>query len=231
MPHLSLLRLPKSDGRWRNLSRYQAHQLAWKAFPDHEERPFLFHLAEHADRFGLLVQSTAAPDWSTVPDVEIGVKTTDFSRTSVGDVLSFSLLANATAMREYPDGTRRRVSVGANPDLRRARAEERGLMLTDVDLDRETTLLRWLDRQGERGGFTLNGELTPNPDRVCHVGPTVAYRVRKGDNRRGKPMTIHACNFTGRLTVTNPEAFTRVRVNGIGRAKGFGFGLLMAIES
>jgi CRISPR system Cascade subunit CasE len=242
MLHLSLLSLPKADARWRNLTRYQAHQLVWKAFPDHQRaaeqhgsgqdapgRPFLFHLADHTDRYGLLVQSTDAPDWNAVgADVPTQHKTTDPSQVQVNDRFSFSLSANPTAMREYPDGKRRRVSVAANPELRRDRAEGRGVDLPDDELDRETTLLRWLERQGERGGFRLEGSVLPDEDRICHAGPTITHRLYRDPRQRKAPITIHACDFTGRLRVTDPDAFVRARVEGIGRSKGFGFGLLMA---
>lgn len=236
MLHLSLLHLPKSDRRWNNLSIYQAHQLAWKAFPEEEQRPFLYHLQEHADHYGLLVQSTCAPDWSGLPDVEIGLKVTNPERVAAGDTFSFSLRANPTVHREgYQDGKRRRVAVSTNVELRQERARARGLDLEAETFDRETTLLRWLASKGERGGFELAGSLEPGPSRQCHAGPVVSYRIhREGPaqraGRHGKPpITIHGCDYTGLLRVTDPDAFARVRAAGIGRAKSFGFGLLMVI--
>jgi len=233
MLHLSLLHLDKSDLRWRTLSPYQAHQLVWKAFPAAEKRSFLYHLQEHADHHGLLVQSRQPPDWSSLPDVDMGLKVIDPARVAAGDTFSFALRANPTVQREgYADGKRRRVAVSANVDLRKKRAEARGLDIPEVTFDRETTLLHWLARKGDRGGFELVG-LLEGPNRYCHAGPTVSYKIYRGapEERRGqhseRPITIHGCDFTGRLRVTNADAFARTRAIGLGRGKAFGYGLLM----
>jgi CRISPR system Cascade subunit CasE len=198
----------------------------WKAFGEAEERPFLFHLAEHADRFGLLVQSTAEPDWQasgveTAPQT----KTVDLAQALPGDIFSFSLEANPTASRTYPDGRRRRVSVASNQDLRQTAAHRRGVTLTDADLDRETTLLRWLARKGEQGGFALMGSLDDPDTRICHASPTITHRLYK--HPKSKPVTIHSCTFTGHMRVTDAGEFANSRLQGVGRSKGFGFGLLM----
>ena len=238
MLHLSLLRLPKSDPRWRNLLLYQAHQVAWKAFPDERERPFLYHLQEHAAHFGLLVQSRRPPDWSSLPDVEVGLKVVDPCRVEAGDAFSFALRANPTAQREgYADGKRRRVAVSANVELRKERAAARGLDVAEEAFDRETTLLQWLARKGEQGGFALVGPLEPEVERRCHAGPTVTHRIyrtspeRRVQRRGERPITIHGCDFTGQLRVTDVDAFARTRALGIGKGRAFGFGLLMVMPS
>lgn len=234
MLHLSLLRLAKSDPRWRNLSSYEAHQVVWKAFSGQGQRPFLYHLQEHADHYGLLVQSQRPPDWSGLPGVEIGLKIVDPARVQAGDAFSFALRANPTAQREgYSDGKRRRVAVSANVELRKERAAARGLDVDEETFDRETTLLQWLARKGERGGFALIGSLEAGPERRCHAGPTVTYTIYRTapEQRHGKrlerPITVHGCDYTGLLRVTDAEAFARTRTRGIGRARAFGFGLLM----
>ena len=231
--HLSLLRLPRSDSRWRNLSNYEAHQLIWKAFPGESRRPFLFHLQEHADHFGLLVQSTRPPDWTALPGVDIRLKVIDPMRVHTGDAFSFSLRANPTAQREgYADGKRRRVAVSANVTLRQDRARARGLDLEEESFERDTTLLRWLGRKGQQSGFELIDSVEDAPELRCHAGPTVSYRIHRTRGKRqirsgAAPITIHGCDFAGYLRVTDPAAFARARAQGIGRAKAFGFGLLM----
>lgn len=234
MLHLSLLHLPTADPRWGNLSIYQAHQVIWRAFPREEKRPFLFHLQEHAGHYGLLVQSTCAPDWSGLPDVAIEMKIFDPARVREGDVFSFALRANPTVQRNgYADGRSRRIAVSANVELRKQRALARGLEVEQEVFDRETTLLTWLSRKGETGGFALAGPLDPDRQRKCHAGPTVTYRIHRTPEQevfgeRGTPpLTVHGCDFTGQLRVTDAGAFARARAEGIGRAKAFGFGLLM----
>jgi CRISPR system Cascade subunit CasE len=216
---------------------YEAHQIVWQAFPNQRERPFLYHFQEHADYFGLLVQSTLPPDWSHLSEVDIRVKVFDPRRVEVGDQYDFSLRANPTVQREgYADGKRRRVAVSANPDLRRRRAANRGLDVSVETFDREGTLLKWLARKGEQSGFALVGAFDDTQDTKCHAGPTISYRFHRSraghrSSSRFQPMTIHGCEFTGRLKVTDAETFATARCRGIGRARAFGFGLLMVRPS
>ncbi len=229
MLHLSLLHLPRNRPRWRHLDPYQAHQLAWKAFPevprDKGARPFLFSLDERNHHHSLLVQSTRSPDWAFL-DGDADVQTKTFSPEQIPEntPLRFFLRANPTVDRKgFRDGKKRRVAVGTNPELvfqQMGLPEDVPTTPAERAAWREEQLCDWLDRQGERGGFRVDS---------CAPGPIVARRIVRAKNgyTRGRPMTFHEVEFTGTLRVADAVAFTRTCARGVGRGKAFGYGLLM----
>ncbi len=79
--------------------------------------------------------------------------------------------------------------------------------------------LQWLLDRAEKNGFkilTADGE----PDVV------VKQRHRESFKRGGGTVTLTTAVFEGRLEVTDADLFRRALCCGIGRAKGFGCGLL-----
>ena len=229
--HLSLLRLPRNDPRWRHLDAYQAHQLVWTAFPgvprEPGARPFLFDLSRRStpggDVYSLLVQSTVAPDWRALGDgADVQTKTFAADAAAVGARLAFSLRANPTVFRHgFADGKGRRVGVGINPEMtfaQRGRPGEHPTSPADVAAWREVELAAWLRRQGERGGFAVE---------AVAAGPVVERRIVRPRDRGGAPMTLHEVEFAGVLSVTDAAAFAATRSAGVGRGRSFGFGLLM----
>lgn len=73
---------------------------------------------------------------------------------------------------------------------------------------------QWLDRQGERHGFT-----------IVTVHCTARMLPVEAGARR---FTVDQTDFTGVLTVTDAEKFNAAVANGIGnKARAFGFGLLI----
>lgn len=230
MLHLSLLRLPLADPRWRHLDPYQAHQVVWKAFPDvpRGERPFLFSLDARPTHQSLLVQSARAPTWEQFDGgAEVEQKTFDPMAVPAGVPLRFFLRANPTVERKgYASGSQR-IGVGLNPALtfeRMGRPGEHPTRPEDVAVWRHGELVSWLERQGERGGFRLD---VVDGKAACLTGPIVARKLIRGAKDRRPPMTLHEVEFTGRLIVTDREAFARTAARGVGRGKAFGCGLLM----
>ena len=228
MLHLSLLRLPRDHPRWRHLDAYQAHQLVWTAFPGvpRGERPFLFSLDARSSPTGdvqsLLVQSTQPPDWSVLSEhAEVRTKETP-AKVEAGARMAFSLRANPTvARRGFSDGATRRVAVGLSPERAFAQMGRAGEHPTDpaeVAAWRDTELRAWLDRQAERSGIEV--------ERAA-AGPIVRRQFSRARDGRGAPMTLHEVEFTGVLRVTEPSTFAQARASGIGRARSFGYGLLM----
>ena len=227
MLHLSLLRLPRSHPRWHHLDPYQAHQLAWKAFLEvpRGERPFLFSLDERGSHHSLLVQSTRPPDWTFLDsEAVVQAKTFDPGQVPADEPLRFFLRSNPTVDRRgFRDGKKRRVAVGANPDLafqQMGRPQDAPTTLAEKAAWRSGQLCDWLQRQGNRSGFGVD---------ACEPGPIVARRVVRTENGRpkGRSMTFHEVEFTGTLRITDREAFARTCAAGLGRGKAFGYGLLM----
>jgi CRISPR system Cascade subunit CasE len=75
----------------------------------------------------------------------------------------------------------------------------------------------WLQNQGEKAGFHFD------PAEVVVEGYTEAEVRRRGR----RPIRFHTIDFDGRLTVTDPVAFTASIARGFGAAKAFGCGLMM----
>lgn len=73
----------------------------------------------------------------------------------------------------------------------------------------------WLAKKGVVNGFTIDsiGELN--------------YQVEKIKKPGGPEMTFGIADIEGILTVTKPEVFIRMLFKGIGKARGFGCGLML----
>jgi CRISPR system Cascade subunit CasE len=75
----------------------------------------------------------------------------------------------------------------------------------------------WLDRKGAEGGFrVVRAEVSPEGAACGHKSVPGATLT----------LTHHAVRFDGVLTVTDPGQLRRTVADGLGPAKGFGFGLL-----
>ena len=232
---LSLLRLPRSDTRWRHLDAYGAHRLVWSGFPDRPaavgggaSRPFLFsHDTRGPAGAGgvqsLLVQSTVPPDWTALGfSADVRTKAVDAAALAAGARVAFALRANPTVAREgFDDGKRRRIGVGTNPELAFRRMDRPWPASAEtVEAWRRETLAAWLGRAGARGGFAVD---------AAEAGPAVARQVVRtlAGRPEGRPMTLHEVEFSGVLRVTDATAFAETRAAGLGRGRSFGFGLLL----
>ena len=81
-------------------------------------------------------------------------------------------------------------------------------------------LLDWFRQKAEQNGFAAG------PDLQYTVKP-----VQKFSQKNKKEQTVFHNNvqFSGTLTVTDPERFRSAFENGIGKAKAFGLGLLQLV--
>lgn len=76
----------------------------------------------------------------------------------------------------------------------------------------------WLKRRSEKNGFSLSeGEWLVTESRW--------YVFKKNKEQKSK-VKLLSVTYEGTLTVTDAEAFKKALVNGIGREKAFGMGLL-----
>lgn len=81
----------------------------------------------------------------------------------------------------------------------------------------EELQLAWLERKAEQAGFRVDSIMATS------AGIIRAYRTRAPDE---KPMVFYGVRFDGVLQVVAPELLVKAVEQGIGSAKGFGFGLL-----
>lgn len=79
-------------------------------------------------------------------------------------------------------------------------------------------LIQWLDRKGTNGGFSVD------PENLQVIPGGMDSFVRQG--KRGFHSTT---DFKGILRVTDKDRFYQSVMQGIGRARGFGYGMLMVV--
>lgn len=77
-------------------------------------------------------------------------------------------------------------------------------------------LVDWLYRQGERHGFQPRS-----------ASLSLARRCRRCTPSQGAPYTINDVLFRGSLSITSPQRLQQALINGIGRSRAFGFGMLL----
>ena len=97
-----------------------------------------------------------------------------------------------------------------------------------VALFHENDQIAWLVEKGQHGGFSIPGQWreengVPFPNFRVDVVSEGWVRCGKDGHRDGEFLAVR---FDGVLTVTDPAAFCKTLIAGIGSAKGFGFGLL-----
>jgi len=236
--YLSQLLLDPLSRRVQNELRapYEMHRTLCHAFPglseeEWKEARVLFRADD--DKKGalaLLVQSHTAPDWSVFTER-----------------LNGRYLLGAPKVKAWEptfhEGQRLRFRLQANPTMAQnvGKDAKRGVR---HGLYREVERLDWLRAQGERLGFALPmfeetlraSETTPALFRGrSHVAdfslqlPVCEMRDLNDGRRfplKDNSNQFSAARFDGELRVTNPAEFAKAIESGIGRAKGFGFGLL-----
>ena len=216
--HLSRLLLnPRSREARRDLAGpYDLHRTLARVFPGaragrdgpNDERTanhgLLFRTEPDASSGpAVLVQSLAEPDWSTLPGGyarRIDGPKPFHPALERGQRLQFRLQANPTVKKKR-DGKKH----GARVPLVHDRAPEGHPEVTLGYLD-------WLERKAQDAGFAVE-----------HV---VDAPFQTSGGRTKRDLTLFGVRFDGVLAVTDPDALTGAVRQGIGPAKGFGFGLL-----
>jgi CRISPR system Cascade subunit CasE len=101
----------------------------------------------------------------------------------------------------------------ANPTIKKqAENKKNGYRL---GLLREEDQINWLGNKAAKGGFILIS-CQANPEGIIH----------EAQNKNEDKLSHYAVRFEGVLQISDPDIFLGTISNGIGSAKGFGFGLL-----
>ena len=184
------------------------HHLVWALFADGPERRRDFLWREEAPgRF--LTLSAREP--ATLDLFDVSSKPFE-PALAAGDRLGFTLRANAVIARSAGPGQRGKRHDVVMDALRAVPAGERA----EVRLDKVVQAgCAWLARQGQAHGF----EAEP--------GVSVDGYDRVRIHRDGAPAIFGALEFTGALTVQDPARFTTALASGFGRARAFGYGLML----
>ena len=207
---------------WNHIGgAYKLHSLVWDLFADDPERnrDFIYRqdLVDGLPAF-YCVSARQPNDRHGVWHVE----TKPYSPVMKKDQkLAFMLRANPIRSKrdEKPDaeGNRKQhrhdVVMEAKTLLKQRQAERP----PEAEIVQQAGFI-WLAMKGEANGFSLQeGEVRAD-----------GYTQHRFTKPKGKhPVTLSTIEFTGLLTVMDPELFVQALFNGLGPAKGFGCGFMM----
>jgi CRISPR system Cascade subunit CasE len=184
---------------------YEMHRSIMRAFPedlDAGTERVLFRLGNSptSGGLGLLVQSLTSPNWSWLAEAGARGYLLPTDEPSPW-VKHFDLNLAPSQVLAF--------RLRANPTVRR-KGKRLGLY-------RWEDQLQWLTRKAEQGGFRL---LSARSSSQRILGGQVH---RKGESHRLRLLSVQ---FDGLLQVTDPARLHESVKEGVGSAKGLGFGLL-----
>lgn len=200
-------------------SPYCMHSAVEHAFPPNAERDesegrILWRVDTLRDshQIWLYVVSPEKPDFSHIveqagwplhPEWETRDYQPLLSRIAVGQRWAFRLRANPVRKARKDFGRMKNEAVI-------------GKIMGEVTAEQQ---LNWLLKRSQQHGFSIEGS---GEDVQCQVSNRRKERFRHG----GSSVTLCTAQFDGILTITDAELFKETLTQGIGRAKGFGCGLL-----
>lgn len=209
-----------------------------KPKPPRRECGFLFRI-EHDGPARILVQSQGRPDWDwafqNAPGLlaeEPQLKEIDPSP-RVGQQYRFRLLANVVKTKTVENLTKEKRTTKTGKVIDHRRRTERRIHplplpepLPQEEAAREEVLRNrwdpwrlWLQAQGAKGGFgVIDTRESPLFMQAVHMA--VGWPGNK------KTQSYNAGLFEGRLACTDEASLRQAIINGVGRAKAFGCGLL-----
>ncbi|MBZ7671752.1 type I-E CRISPR-associated protein Cas6/Cse3/CasE [Klebsiella grimontii] len=183
---------------------YAMHQWLWELFPDGPERQFLYRREELQGAFRFFVLSLEPPAESEIFDIQYR----PFAPTLIaGQTLRFSLRANPTICKA---GKRHDLLMEAK---RQVRGQVNG---PDIWQHQQQAAQGWLARQGEQNGFSL---------REVNVD---AYRQQQVVRVKSRQMIqFSSVDYSGVLVVNEPTLFLQRLIQGYGKSRAFGCGLML----
>lgn len=197
-------------------SPQRMHAAVMLAFsPDANEqfgnRRVLWRVDTHRDRLALYVSSPIEPDLTHVVE-QAGWPASSGAGWRTAPTENF--LERLAVGQEWV------FRLTANPvRSRRMPPEGRGKVYGHVTVEQQE---EWLRSRSGGWGFDL-------------VSSAVVERKQVTFSRRSegssRPVTLSVATFDGRLRVTDPDALGTALINGVGRAKGYGCGLITLAPS
>lgn len=202
---------------------HRLHQRVMSGFPDDvptaRKALGILYRVDTGAGVALLVQSKAAPTWTTLPDRYLATDwleegSTTVATTSMKPILDRCVTGTDLRFRLRANPTRFIDSKTGDDGKRRGKR---------VPLRKDESRLEWLGRKARENGFAVIDVRQAEravPDVIQHE-PGVVRGWREGHH-----LTLEGVLFEGRLRVVETERFRAAILDGIGRGKAYGFGLL-----
>ncbi|WP_319764155.1 type I-E CRISPR-associated protein Cas6/Cse3/CasE [Maridesulfovibrio sp.] len=197
---------------------YEEHRALWKIFSDSSdrERDFIYRRMDPSSFLAVSSREPAETRFLRTLQVK------EYNpQLEVGERLHFSLRFNPIVKRRDENGRQQRIDIVQD---RRKEMERQGLPRTEWDKRLEIAEeagAQWIMKRSETLGFELeHGENGPG----LIVESYSQERFQKG---KGRMVNLSCMDVRGFAKVTDPENIKRALFNGVGCAKGFGFGLLL----
>lgn len=209
------------SGLMRNepMSLYNEHAFIWNLFPYDAQanRDFLYRRLEVKDGLQYYVLSTRKP---IEHPIQYEIETKPYTPIiNHGESLRFSLRVNPVVTKKIEGaGSKKRKrediymdALAKNKQLPESERLPNSVLLNSCALD-------WLEQRAKSNGFAASRE-----EVIVEGYRRFEMRKKRGTDK----ITFGAVDFTGILTVTNKELFSRVLQQGLGKSKAFGCGLLL----
>lgn len=198
---------------------YREHQALWQLFDNDPEasRDFLYRRVNERGRIKYYILSQRMPVdptgmWMIDPPKHYEPKISE------GQCLYFTLRVNPVVTVSSPDGKKKRHDVVMHEKKRigfKTLPQSERPALQEIV---QTSCLQWLFKRAESNGFAIS------PEQILVDG----YQRHESLAKRQKhPVKYSTVDFQGTLTVTDPELFKKILMNGMGKSKAFGCGLLL----
>ncbi|WP_231408826.1 type I-E CRISPR-associated protein Cas6/Cse3/CasE [Ralstonia solanacearum] len=194
----------------RHGQAYRDHALIWRLFPgDGAERDFVFRrMQDDHGQTGYFVVSQRAP--RAEPGL-LDVQTKPYApQLREGERIRFELRANPTVSRGTVGQRSRRhdVLMDARQHITDPQARQTAMDAAAID---------WLIRRASDWGLTIAAECVLTSGYAQH-------RLR----RKGQPIAFSSLDYQGVAQVADTGRLTQALLHGVGHARGFGCGLLLA---
>lgn len=210
---------PRATGRvlWRlDAPRPSQH-------PSHDRRTLLYVVSPEAPDFTHLAEQAG---WPSRPDTQkVTPYDTTLNRVEGGQRYGFRLTANPVRSERVPAGGRGKVHGHVTTTQQEQwlldREERAGFRIDSFEANAPQTDVDPLDKTAsDASRVQASGAVSPERAMRITDRRTLTF------SRRETSVTLRVATFEGILTVTEPEAFVRTLSFGLGRAKGYGCGLM-----
>lgn len=197
---------------------YLLHQKIWVLVSrdKNQHRDFLYRVEYDSYQNIMHIYLLASYQVSSQKNIKVAVSPRYKPQLKTGDRLYFKLRANPIIKRKENGKAK---EYGIIMDAKHRFKESGKNYQTQLSLDEliYEVGMKWLIRKGEQHGFSVKRfEVTIDNDRE--------YLIKTPAKQA---YTLRTLDFSGVLTVVDPELFINPLYKGIGPAKGFGCGLML----